>query len=975
MIRSYSSKTGTTLKSRPDLETAGPAASHPEYYDGMISSDCHSRNDPSNSVADRECNHSGGVQGRLCFKPENENHKPTKQEEIMKTNITKSLMFRRTLPGIISFILALSMTWVSNAQISFIGLASDHEGGGGWNADGSGPEPAATGPQTPFGGIQYYYAATRDNIDTDPDAAGGHMTAIGEDFPLFEQALIDNGIAFENVKFKSNIYNMGDYSFGGTCFEIGDWYHSLYFDCEFIIEINGEPALTGVESYLDYYIHQSSSAWQVRTSYFIPQDVSGASSPEVQAAVAAFLEDLGDEELRYIVNNMTYAGQLITGNGRDGAFYDINESQLEKGKPHLPFNGWGTDHQGSIGWNADGTGPEPPGANSAGWYDYYASRDYDDIDPDPNAAYGSLELDIYGFLNFELQLAYRGYSPDQVRVKSGLSSLGDHIYGIDWEPGWTHYYGFEYYLELDGEPLIEGLYDTLHALNGSRGGYGTYELPKNASASSSGDVQIVAAALLDDLEDRYMSIEVGAQTPYTPILNLNGRSGYFFNVVDGKIVAGHGPGTFVRCDTLNSQFCTNIIWNEEGSPYYIDQDIVLDESMTLVILPGTKVAFRGPYSLWVEGVIRAEGTAEKPISFTRSNWEPKWNSLVYGSISPDVDSSVFRHCIFEYASALSSVITGYNSGAAVKILNYDKVLFDSCTFRENQVNFDGTLPPSGAAIALWNSSPHIRSCVFENNEARYGGAIISYSDSRPLVEFCLFKDNHARLYGGAIEVFEAGGIFKNNTIVYNTSVSNGAAFDLWDADSLILENNIIYNNRVSDSLINPIHFRSGPNNLYLSYNDIEGGIESFTGVVSITLNNMTITDDPMFCWPEDGIFNLAYESPCCNSGCPDPGYMGAYGPDCFVTVNEPAFQASADIYPNPSRSDNVTLKVGLKEASNVSIGIYNILGEIVSEIAGIEYGPGEHDIQISTRDLKPGTYLVRIQQGREYTVARLVKLR
>ena len=54
---------------------------------------------------------------------------------------------------------------------------------------------------------------------------------------------------------------------------------------------------------------------------------------------------------------------------------------------------------------------------------YVASRDYDNIDPDPDAAFAHFTGAGTGFPNLEIQLAYRGYTIDQLKTKAGCPRL------------------------------------------------------------------------------------------------------------------------------------------------------------------------------------------------------------------------------------------------------------------------------------------------------------------------------------------------------------------------------------------------------------------------------------------------------------------------------------------------------------------------------------------------------------------------
>ncbi len=888
---------------------------------------------------------------------------------------------RRIFSLSLVFLSLMLMMHLTQAQIQFVGMEADGEGAAAWNADGTGPEPAGTGPQIPFPGFgeEYYYGSSRDYIDGNPDGAGGHVTEING-FPAFEQALTNNGFLMADVKIKINPYNMGEYSIGGTCFVIGSWWHSLFFEHEFVLTIGGEDAINGIYKYTNIFINQYGTSWALETSFTRPVNISGSSSPEVQAVANAFFEDLGDDEIRYILDDMVNAGS-ITGNGRSGAFYNIISSYIEKGKPTLPFNGLAVNHQGSIGWDADGTGPEPPGAQSNSWLTYYASRDYDSIDPDPNAAFGSLEEEMKGFLNFKLQLLYRGFTPEQVLIKNGLSSLGDHIEGVDWGEDWVKYYGSEYHLELNGEMLLEGLHDTLTAFDDILGGFSSVDLPKDVTNDASVDAQWIAGGLMSDLEDRKLKFTLGSQTFASGSVTGNGRNGHFYNVLDGKFEAVPHQSTFIQCDTLINDPPNPITWNLSGSPYYIDQDVVLAEGDTLIIHPGVKVAFRGPYTMEVNGIVHANGSTDEPIIFTRSNWEPRWDGIIFDNITAGTDSSLLINCTFEYAYALPSSIAGRNSGAAIKVIGFDKLRIDNCIFQHNLVDQDGTLPPSGAGIGLWDASIHIKNTIFRYNTAKYGGGLICYDGSDGLIEHCLFHDNHAETYGGAIEVYAAAPIFKNNTVVYNTCLIYGGGFDIQqECNPVTFENNIIYGNKkiLNDTAFKPhqISFDTHNNVISLNYNDIEGGIDSFYGSYTIAQNNVTIDADPIFCLMDSLDYHLAFESPCCSQpGCPLPGYMGAFTANCHVSLPEVSDYCGELIYPNPVAEGTVRLRIGLNAGDDLKVEIYDMLGHQHAGIQAENLGEGEQEFILPVETLKPGTYVIRIYKGTAVSSAKLIKLR
>jgi len=329
----------------------------------------------------------------------------------------------------LTIMIMLLTTYFTNAQIPIQGIAVDHEGFAVWDADGSGPEPYGVGHPHPFGwGSSSYYGASRDYIDNNPEAAMCHFLDNITGFPLFVQALNDNGFSPGQCKVKSGLSDLKDDIEGEDWFTFNDMHYYNRYGAYFYIELNGEPMISGYTNYNNASISSTGSSWYNETNFTKPVDVSGNSSSEVQAVAEAFLADMEGQELRFITNT-SFSDEYIIGNGRSGGYFDIDSGYLEKGLPELPSVGLEADHEGLACWNADGTGPEPEVYGHTFWYSgteywttyYYASRDYDDIDPDPDACL-SHDIDIgTGFPNLKVQLDYRGYTIDQLTAKSSIT--------------------------------------------------------------------------------------------------------------------------------------------------------------------------------------------------------------------------------------------------------------------------------------------------------------------------------------------------------------------------------------------------------------------------------------------------------------------------------------------------------------------------------------------------------------------------
>ncbi|MCK5840236.1 MAG: hypothetical protein KAG99_10325, partial [Bacteroidales bacterium] len=627
----------------------------------------------------------------------------------MKTKTTKNAVSLRTLKGLTGLLLVLFLTGSLHAQIPIQGLAVDHEGVAAWDADGSGPEPAAYGHTHPFGwGSSLYYSASRDykDIDPDPDAAMCHFLDDITGFPLFVQALADNGFLPGQVKVKHGLLDEKNDIEGEDWFTFNNMHYQNRYDGYYHIELNGELMISGYSNNFNYCISSTGTFFQVKSSFTLPFDASENSSLEVQEVAGAFLDDMDGEQLRFVCDTCPPAGEGFGGNGRiNGAYFEIVSGYLEKSQPELPHVGLAADHQGLAGWDADGTGPEPEAYGHTFTYGgttwetpyYTASRDYDSIDPNPNAALCHITDNTTGFTNLEIQMAYRGFTMDQLKVKAGLSTLGNDEEGIDWGINgsihWYNHYGTTVTIEIAGEPILEYLIDTNYSgydmdiPNEDWWSFSTCSPVTDISANASADAQYVAISLLKDIGSQSMKSYMEGH--YVGAFSGNGRvGGAFYQLDAGFFTLGEAFGTSVAAGNVSG------LWEADKSPYMIEGDLIVPDGETLTIQPGVTVAFRGPWRILVNGCVNAEGTAEENIIFTHSNPTVLWDGFDYYNTPATNDASIFNYCTFEYGYAQRP--EPLSSGGAFAIMDFDKLKFTNCIFQHNLADKPGaTYDPTG----------------------------------------------------------------------------------------------------------------------------------------------------------------------------------------------------------------------------------------------------------------------------------------
>ena len=905
----------------------------------------------------------------------------------------------------------LLTTFFTNAQIPIQGFFEDHEGSAVWDADGSGPEPEAYGHIHPFGyGPSGYYAASRDydGIDPDPKAAMCHFMNGITGFPLLIQALVDNGFTPGQLKIKYGMGTLKDDIEGEDWFTFNNAHYVNRYDSYYTIVLNNEPVISCYNNYMQVHIDSLDDFWVIETNFSYPEDISGFSSPPVQDVAAAFMADMNGQQMRLVVDDLQFTGEFFDGNGRvDGAFFDIVSGYLEKGWPELPIAGSVGDHQGLALWDADGTGPEPEAyghtfyyGGNTWWTPYYtASLDYDGIDPDPNAAIGQKTGVATAFPNLELQMAYRGFSPDQLKIKSSIATLGNDIEGVDWWlDGNIHYsrsFGNKVIFEIAGEPILEYSIDSnfssmdLDNLNGELLSYSNFSPVKDISADASEDAQFVAKSLLKDMGGQFIqSVLEGTFVDY--FNDGNGRDGVFYQVDYGYFTLGSGQGTFIEGGDVSGN------WLAENSPYMINGNIIVPDGETLTIEPGVIVAFRGPYYIRVEGCVIAEGTDEENILFTHSNPTVLWDGFDYEDTPSSNDSSRFSYCTFQYAYAQSP--DPLNSGGAFGVKNFDKLKITNCTFQHNLADQMGPIHfPTGGAIALWNSSPLIQNCIFRHNYAEtFGGAIFLFEYSNPVISGCLFYDNESGSLAGAIGFDEnSTGILINNTIIYNFAEYGGALAFL-NGSSPEVVNNIIWGN-IAELSGNQVHIENSTNNPGFYYCDIEEGQEGFGGV-TVTIDYLFNLDkDPLFSTnPDDPVYYLTSESPCINMGTPDTSawFYPQYLPNTCLGGNPRIYEDIIDmgvyevmpvgigeeivkldefrIQPNPFRN-TIQIVFELPDPEMVVLEIYNALGVKVASLEEGFFPGGMHNITWNTRGLPNGIYFCRLQAGEAFYTRKIIK--
>ena len=264
------------------------------------------------------------------------------------------------------------------------------------------------------------------------------------------------------------------------------------------------------------------------------------------------------------------------------------------------------------------------------------------------------------------------------------------------------------------------------------------------------------------------------------------------------------------------------------------------------------------------------------------------------------------------------------------------------------------------------------------NSGGFEGSGLYLEGSNVILNNNLIAFNEVWNPGGGVYIRGTDILLVNNIIAYNRSSHTGGIYiDNTSMQSpIILKNNIIWGN-VAD--VHPQIFNEGNRPLEISYCDVEGG---WQGVGNIDI-------DPLFRDTANGDFRLMstfcgdpYDSPCIDAGDPtiqdylldcDWGLgsqlsdIGAYGGgDSTMQVIEeyipptPGKMILLQNYPNPFNAQT-TISYVLPVQSDISISIFNILGQEVEVLyMGIRQ-PGAHTVNWNASDYPSGVYFARLK--------------
>ena len=376
----------------------------------------------------------------------------------------------------------------------------------------------------------------------------------------------------------------------------------------------------------------------------------------------------------------------------------------------------------------------------------------------------------------------------------------------------------------------------------------------------------------------------------------------------------------------------NGIWTYDGSPYFIDGEITIQQNDELMIEPGAIIYFTGHYKFNIYGRLEAQGTIDDTITFTAQDTLIGWDALRFGDTNINgQDSSKVVYCKIEYGITPEANWIGRSGGIICD--NSSDILIMNCLIQKNSAS------TGGGGINLYsNSNVIIRNNIIINNKSGlqswFPGGGIYCNNSSPIIINNKIMYNKGWFGGGIYCGDNSNAVIINNEILYNFAMENGGGITVssstpditnniishnkyyWSGGGigLIAASPIITNCTIADNfteepsnyggggircsfgsnptLINCILWNNtqdevvflelgDPNSITISYTDIEGGYYSIVTNGNGTINWLegNIDTNPLFVDPSNEDYHLTEGSPCIDAGNPNALYNDPEDPN------------------------------------------------------------------------------------------------
>ncbi len=218
-------------------------------------------------------------------------------------------------------------------------------------------------------------------------------------------------------------------------------------------------------------------------------------------------------------------------------------------------------------------------------------------------------------------------------------------------------------------------------------------------------------------------------------------------------------------------------------------DVEIPPGDTLIVHPGTRFLFAGPFVMNIHGILLANGSAADSIYFTRYYDADSLNWRGLRFFLNGSDFSWLRYCVIEHVS--NANFNGSTPSGAVYVWGGPNgPHFSHCDFRLNHAD------QAGAALVCDVGNALLDSCVLHHNSAGTNGAAVYVDNGHVSLSYCEVFANTA-FRGAAVYSSNAWGQtgLGHCRIYANNATEGGAIFSL--SSSLYLHDCVVEQNTAS----------------------------------------------------------------------------------------------------------------------------------------------------------------------------------
>jgi len=308
--------------------------------------------------------------------------------------------------------------------------------------------------------------------------------------------------------------------------------------------------------------------------------------------------------------------------------------------------------------------------------------------------------------------------------------------------------------------------------------------------------------------------------------------------------------------TISGIINSDQVWDQQNSPFVIEDNLTVAAQVVLTIEPGVQVTFRGPFWMKVEGTLIAQGTAVEPVIFAGDDAATYWHRLEF---LPGSSNSILEYVTITNAgntSAGGSQAYGalYLAGSTPLLSNliihnnlvtglFAENIASALTISDSEIshNINSTNAGVGAG-GIFVEASSSASVILRNNQIvgnrtnSHGGGVYISGAGSVSIDGNRIAENHAWSSagaGGGVYLANLSGDLSQNVIVDNTFIKNIADKDgggIWiDESPLTIDNNVLHANSALDS-------QGGA--LYIGDSNIQDTVQSFS-----TIQNNLIYDN------------------------------------------------------------------------------------------------------------------------------------